>query len=67
MCIEENLTWAKHVENVTKRVACNISILRKISSILTPDHDNRNIVYKSIIEPYFNYCSIVLDSIGDTI
>ena len=63
--IDENLTWAKHVEYITKKVVCNISILRKVSSTLTPD--NRNTVYKSIIEPYFNYCSPVWDSIGDTL
>ena len=63
--IDENLTWAKHVEYITKKVVCNISILRKVSSTLTPD--NRNTVYKSIIEPYFNYCSLVWDSIGDTL
>ena len=33
--IDENLTWAEHVNNLTKKVVCNISVLRKISSALT--------------------------------
>ena len=59
VCRDENLTWAKHVEDITKKVVCK----RKISSTLTPD--SRKTIYKSIIEPYFNYCSIVPS--GDTI
>ena len=33
--IDETFTWAEHVNNLTKKVACNISVLRKISSALT--------------------------------
>ena len=33
--IDENFTWAEHVNNLTKKVVCNISVLRKISSALT--------------------------------
>jgi len=39
--------------------------LGKTSSALILD--NRLTVYRSIIEPYFNYCSLVWDSIGDTL
>ena len=63
--IDENLTWAEHVNNLTKKVVCNISVLRKISSAVTLD--NRLTVYRSIIEPYFKFCSLVWDSIGDTL
>ena len=63
--IDENLTWAKHVECVIKRVVCNISILRKVSLSLTQDH--RITVYKSVIEPHFNYCSLVWARITETL
>ena len=63
--IDENLTWAKHVESIIKKVVCNISILRKVSPSLTLDH--RITVYKSVIEPHFNYCSLVWDSITETL
>ena len=43
----------------------NIRILRTVCSSLSID--NRITVYRSIIEPYFNYCSIVWDSLTDTL
>ena len=37
--IDEHLTWEKHIEYIIQKVVCNISILRKCSSILTLNHD----------------------------
>ena len=33
--IDENLTWEKHTEYIIKKVVCSLSILRKVSSVLT--------------------------------
>ena len=63
--IDQNLTWAKHVESIILKVTRNIRILRTVCSSLSID--NRITVYRSIIEPYFNYCSIVWDSLTDTL
>ena len=63
--IIENLTWAKHVEIIIKEVVCNITILCKIQPSLTVDHQIT--AYKSIILPHFNYCSLVWDSITETV
>ena len=58
-------SWTKHVESIILKMAHNISILRTGSYSLTVD--NRITVCRSIIEPYFNYCSIVWDSLADTL
>ena len=55
------------INNLTKKVVCNISVLRKISSALTLDNRLTYTVYRAIIEPHFKYCSLVWDSIGDTL
>ena len=46
---DENLTWERHAEYIIQKVACNISILRKVSPILLLD--NNIAIYRSIIEP----------------
>ena len=35
--IDENLTWERHAEYIIQKVACNISILRKVSPVLSLD------------------------------
>ena len=63
--IDENLTWEQHIDYIINKVVCNISLLRKVSSILTLD--NKITIYRSIIEPYFNYCCLVWDGISETL
>lgn len=59
--IDENLTWAAHIESVKKKVSGNLGCLRLIQPFLNQDQLTN--LYKSIIEPYFMYCSIVWDDI----
>ena len=63
--MDENLTWEKHAEHIIQKVACNISILRKVAPILSLD--NKIAIYRSIIEPYFNYCCLVWDGLSETL
>ena len=63
--IDKNLTWEKHAEYIIQKVACNISILRKVAPILSLD--NKIAIYRSIIEPYFNYCCLVWDGLSETL
>lgn len=60
--IDENITWHAQVNKVKKSVLRGLNTLRKIKPILDKDHLNQ--VYKSTIEPYFDYCSIIWDGIG---
>lgn len=63
--IDENLTWENHVESIRLKVSRNIATLRRLKPILT----QKNLVslYRAIIEPYFIYCSIVWDSLRQTL
>ena len=63
--IDENLTWERQAEYIIQKVAYNISILRKVSPILSLD--NKIAIYRSIIEPYFSYCCLVWDGINETL
>ena len=63
--VDQNLTWDSHNASIRKKVTRNVRILKKVKPVL-----NRLInlidIYRSLIEPYFTYCCIVWDSIGET-
>ena len=52
--IDENLSWNVHVEKLCKKVASGISALKLK-------------IYNCLVQPYFDYCSVVWDSCGSTL
>ena len=63
--IDENLTWKKHVDNVIKKVSIGMGLLCRTRNFLT--EKQLITIYHSIIEPHFDYCCIVWDSMSDTL
>ena len=63
--IYEFLTWETHIASVSKKVSSGTSIMRKIKPSV-PISSLLNI-YQSVVEPYFDYCSIVWNGIGDNL
>ena len=61
--IDEFLTWAEHIDNVIKKLAVGISLLRRNRKVLKKC-DLMN-VYRAIVEPYFDYYCIIWDGISD--
>ena len=57
--IDEFLTWDTHVTCVSKKVSSGIGVMKKIKPFVPVS--NLTTVYQSIVEPYFDYCSIVWD------
>ena len=62
--IDEYLTWDNHILSIRQKVTRNLSILKKVKPVLKVE--NLIDIYRSIIEPYFTYCCIVWDTIGET-
>ena len=60
--IDENLTWKRHIDEISKKVSAAISALKRIRSYISQDTAAR--VYQGLIEPYFSYCAPVWDGIG---
>ena len=61
--IDEHLTWEAHIESVAKKSSIlSCSAKRKLVSASIPE--NRIRIYKSAVEPYFDYCSIVWDNLS---
>jgi len=63
--IDENLTWGSHIEYTKKKISCGLATLKRVKPFVKRDCLIN--IYKAIIEPYFNYCCLVWDSIGDTL
>jgi len=62
--IDEYLTWDNHILSIRQKVTRNLSILKKVKPVLKVE--NLIDIYRSIIEPYFTYCCIFWDTIGET-
>ena len=60
--IDKHLTCDFHVKSITKKVVSALVRLKKIKRLVT--YENLVSIYKSTIEPYFDYCSTVWNSTG---
>ena len=63
--IDENLSWNVHVEKLCKKVASGISALKRIRPFASPN--TMQLIYNCLVQPYFDYCSVVWDSCGSTL
>ena len=55
--IDSNLTWKPHIDNVTKKVAKSVGIIKRVRHCLPVD--TLNTLYNTLILPYINYCNII--------
>ena len=65
LTVDQFLIWRNHLQSVRQKVGCSIRILKGIRPFVGLEHLIN--VYRSIVEPYFTYCCIVWDSIGETL
>ena len=60
--IDESLTWEKHIDQIAKKISSGISAIRKLRNFA--NRDTLVSVYNAIIQPHFDYCCEVWDSLG---
>ena len=64
--IDENLSWNVHIDKLCKKVASGIGAIKRIRPYV--HFATMNLVYNyCLIQPYFDYCSIIWDSCGSTL
>ena len=56
--IDKNLTWEGHLQSVKQKVSSNLRILKKVKPFL--NSENIDTLYRSIIEPYFSFDSVIV-------
>ena len=57
LAIDENLTWKKHIDGVTKKISCNIGVMNKIKHFI-PERILYSL-YCSLVLPYISYGILV--------
>jgi len=55
--IESHLKWNAHITSIANKISKTIGILNKAKHVLATYH--LKMLYRSLIEPYLNYCCIV--------
>ena len=65
MMIDETLTWHSHVDLITKKVNKGFHVLRRLREFA--DLKTLVMVYKTLIQPHFDYCSQIWGCLGVTL
>ena len=60
--IDDKLSWDSHIDKVAKKVKSGIGAIRKIRDFV--DRETLINVYNALINPHFDYCSEVWDTMG---
>ena len=60
--IDENLSWKEHIHAISKKVASSIGALKRVRPFISMHTAIR--IYKGLIEPHFDYCSVVWDGLS---
>ena len=60
--LDENLSWASHIEMICKKAGSGIGAIKRIKPFV-PMH-TLEFIYKSLVQPYFDYCSPLWDTCG---
>ena len=63
--IDEKLTWGEHIETICSEVSAVIGAMRRIKPYVPPA--TLQIIYKALVQPYFDYCSPLSDNCGKTL
>ena len=63
--LHKNFSWFKHVEKLHKKVTAGIGLLRHIRDFTSLDILIK--IYKSLIQPHFEYASAVWDDLDVTL
>lgn len=60
--LDEGLTWESHVSAIISKVSKVIGVLRRLKPLLPLSA--LVLIYNSLIQPHFDYCSVVWDNLS---
>ena len=63
--IDKHHSWSVHIEKITKKIASAIGALKRVRSFITTKTAVQ--VYQALIQPHFDYCCSVWDTLGETL
>ena len=62
--VAERLSWSAHVDYISKKVSSGIGGLRQIRNFIPME--TADLIYNSLIQPWFDYCDVVWDNLPAT-
>ena len=65
MIVDDKLTWSQHVDYISSKITRNIGILKRIRHFIP--EESLLLLYHTLIEPYFKYCSIIWGQCSETL
>ena len=63
LIIDNRPSWSNHFNELCKKVTSAIGVLRRIRPLIS--QSTAVLVYNSLIQPHFDYCSLVWDGLSD--
>ena len=60
--LDESLTWEYYISSIVSKVSKVLGVLRRLKPLLP--RSTLVLIYNSLIQPHFDYCSIVWDYLG---
>ena len=63
--IDESLSWNAQIDHITTKVTSALASLRQVRD--TVDFSTLIVIYKSLIQPYFDYCAQIWGCLGATL
>jgi hypothetical protein len=63
--LDETLSWNEQVNAITTKVNRGLNVLKRLREFV--DLETLVIAYKTLVQPYFDYCSQVWGGIGSTL
>jgi hypothetical protein len=65
LMLNETLSWNEQVNAITTKVNRGLNVLKRLREFV--DLETLLIAYKTLVQPYFDYCSQVWGGIGSTL
>ena len=62
--LDEHSKWTQHIEYIVKKISSGIAVIRKLKLREFIDISTLVLVYNALIQPYFDYCCEVWDTLG---
>ena len=62
--MDENLNWNDQIDNISKKASKGIGILRRAKNYIS--QQSLLTIYQSLVQPYFDYCSLVWGNCNQT-
>ena len=59
---DEHLSWNQHIEYIANKTSSGIEAIRKLRTFI--DTSTLVLVYNALIQPYFDYCCEVWNTLG---